>query len=83
MKDRTVQVFLRNPLFRRRHGSADERALTADVVEVTGTVIDECAVGLHVRVALLRDERGSSVEPPFDEIVLPTAKIDYLVVEKD
>jgi len=80
VKGRRVQVFLRTPLYRGRHDGG-RSALTLDVVEVVGTVQEEGRTGLHLRLEALFDARGQA-EPtlPFEEIVLPTSKIDYLVV---
>lgn len=81
MKGRTVQVFLRTPLYRGRFPAVGERhPLSRDVVEIVGEVIEERSAGLHLRVIELRDELGDALSPsPFGEIVLPTAKIDYTV----
>ena len=80
MEGRRVQVFLRAPLFRGRYGVDGERELTENITEVIGVVLAEARSGLHLRVEALANERGKVKEPlPFAEIVLPVAKIDYLV----
>lgn len=82
MKGRTVQVFLRTPLYPGRvPAEGERRALDCDVMEVVGVVIEERSAGLHLRITELRDAHGEPTPaPPFEEIVLPTAKIDYTIV---
>ncbi len=84
MKGRLVQVFLRTPLFRGRYGDGNARRLDVDVVEIVGTVVDERSAGLQIRVSSLRDERGvEASDLPFRDIVLPSAKIDHLVLVEE
>ena len=64
----------------RRRASADE-ALSIDAASVLGEVIAERRTGLHLRVTALLDEHGVPAQSiPFEEMVVPLAKIDYVVL---
>ncbi len=76
-----VQVFLKTPLYRGHYGPEREAELKATVVEVRGEAIARDG-GLEVNVAELFDHKSKPVDAPFACMFLPTAKIDYYVIEE-
>ncbi len=75
----TVQIFLKNPLFKGRYGSQRDVELKEPVVEIHGRARHRDG-GVEVSVEALYDVKGKAVDAPFERLFLPLGKIDYLVI---
>lgn len=82
MSGKHVEIFLKTPLFRFRYKSGKvERELMENAVRISGQVLEDRGAGILVKVGVLSNMKETETDLPFEEIFLPFAKIDFVVVE--
>lgn len=79
--DREVEIFLKTPLFRFRFvRDGREEELMENAVRIGGRVIREGSAGLWIKVKSVSNQKSAEKNPPFSEILIPSSKIDFVVV---
>jgi len=77
-----VEVFLKTPLFRFRYMvGKQEKELLENAVRVSGVVLEDRGAALHLEVSVISNMKETEKNLPFETILLPFAKIDFVVVE--
>jgi len=76
-----VQAFLKTPLYRGAFGPDRKTKLGGHIVEVHGTA-EARDGGLDLAVTALFDDRGKTIDAPFERLFIPLGKIDYYVIAK-
>jgi hypothetical protein len=81
MENKKVEIFLNTPLFRFKYMLKDEeKTLLENAVRISGKVSEEKGSGLAVKVDSISNMKISESDLPFDELFIPFAKIDYIII---
>jgi len=77
-----VEIFLNTPLFRFRYRYGnEERELMENAVRLSGVILKEKEAGILLKVRVISNMKRKDEELPFDQIFIPYAKVDFMVVD--
>ena len=76
-----VEIFLNTPLFRFKYMmNQEEMELLENAVRISGQILEETAAGFLIKVDVISNMKQKQTELPFEEVLIPYSKVDFVVV---